>query len=172
MTNIRRAIVLVLPLLLAACGGDGMDDLREFMRTAHADKKPKVEPLPEIKPAESYQYSASQMPDPFSSVNLRPTLAAQHGSGPRPDPNRRREPLEDYPLDSLKMVGTLSRGSQFWAVIAAPDGTVHRVQQGNYLGQNFGRIRGITEDKVDIIELTQTTIGDWVQREAKLAIEE
>jgi type IV pilus assembly protein PilP len=173
MINIRRVVVLVLPLLLlAACGGDGMDDLREFMRTAHADKKPKVEPLPEIKPAESYQYSASAMPDPFSSVNLRPTLAAQKGSGPRPDPNRRREPLEDYPLDSLKMVGTLSRGSQVWAVISAPDGTVHRVQQGNYLGQNFGRIRGITEDKVDIIELTQTTIGDWVQREANLAIEE
>lgn len=168
----RKVSALLLSLLLTACGGDGMDDLREFMRTAHADKKPKVEPLPEIKPAESYQYSASEMPDPFSSVNLRPILTSQRSGGPRPDPNRRREPLEDYPLDSLKMVGTLSRGVQFWAVIAAPDGTVHRVQQGNYLGQNFGRIRGISEEKVEIIELTQTTIGDWVQREANLAIEE
>jgi type IV pilus assembly protein PilP len=172
MIDIRRVIALVLPLALAACGGDGMDDLREFMRTAHADKKPKVDPLPEIRPAESYQYSASALPDPFSTVNLRPILSAQRAGGPRPDPNRRREPLEDYPLDSLKMVGTLSRGAQHWAVIEAPDGTVHRVQTGNYLGQNFGRIRGISEEKVNIVELTQTTIGDWVQREASLAIEE
>ncbi len=172
MINFRSIIPLLVPLLLVACGGDGMDDLREFMRTAHADKKPKIEPLPEIKPAETYQYSATEMADPFASANLRPTLSTKAAGGAQPDPNRRHEPLEDYPLDSLKMVGTLSRGAQVWAVIEAPDGTVHRVQRGNYLGQNFGRIRGITESKLDIIELTQTSIGDWVQRDASLAIDE
>jgi type IV pilus assembly protein PilP len=172
MINIRGLIPLLLPLVLVACGGDGMDDLREFMRTAHADKKPRIEPLPEIKPAESYQYSATELTDPFAASNLRPTLSAKAAGSAQPDPNRRHEPLEDYPLDSLKMVGTLSRGAQVWAVIAAPDGTVHRVQRGNYLGQNFGRIRSITESKLDIIELTQTTIGDWVQRDATLAIDE
>lgn len=169
---LRGLVVGATALILTACGGDGMDDLREFMRTAHADKKPKIEPLPEIKPAESYQYSATDLSDPFAAANLRPTLSAKAAGGAQPDANRRHEPLEDYPLDSLKMVGTLSRGAQVWAVIEAPDGTVHRVQRGNYLGQNFGRIRTISESKLDIIELTQTTIGDWVQRDATLAIDE
>jgi type IV pilus assembly protein PilP len=86
--------------------------------------------------------------------------------------NRRKEPLEDFPLDALKMVGTLSRGKQSWAVIQAPDGTVHRVQKGNYLGQNFGRIKRVSEEKVDLVELVQGAMGEWVEREASLAIQE
>lgn len=170
----RRSILLSLVALslLAGCSSDGLDDLREFVKNAHADRKPRIEPLPEIKPYEAFAYAASDLPDPFSPANLKPQSMQGRLSGPRPDMNRRKEPLEDFPLDALKMVGTLSRGKQSWAVIQAPDGTVHRVQKGNYMGQNFGRITRVTEDKVDLVELVQGAMGEWVEREASLAIQE
>lgn len=170
---IRRALPLVVSLaLLSGCAGDGMDDLRDFVKNAHADRKPKIEPLPEVKPYEAYAYAAADLPNPFSTSNLRPRTAHGKASGPRPDMNRRKEPLEEFPLDGLKMVGTLSRGKQSWAVIQAPDGTVHRVQRGNFMGHNFGRITRISDDRVDLVELHQGPLGDWQEREAVLSIQE
>ncbi len=170
---IRRSLPAVVSLaLLAGCTGDGMDDLRDFVKNAHADRKPKIEPLPEVKPYEAYAYAAADLPNPFSTANLRPQTAHGKASGPRPDMNRRKEPLEDFPLDGLKMVGTLSRGKQSWAVIQAPDGTVHRVQRGNFMGHNFGRITRISDDRVDLVELHQGPLGDWQEREAVLSIQE
>jgi type IV pilus assembly protein PilP len=154
---------------LAGCSSDGLEDLRDFVQNAHADRKPKVEPLPEIKMQETFIYSSANLPDPFAAFNLKPQ-SQQSASGPRPDPNRRKEPLEDYPLDSLKMVGTLTRGKQAWAVIQAPDGTVHRAQVGDHMGQNSGMINKITEEKIDLIELIQGTMGDWIEREANLTL--
>ena len=156
-------------VVLSGCSSDGLEDLREFVKTAYADKKPKVEPLPEIKMQETFIYNAANLADPFASFNLKPQ-GPKSASGPRPDPNRRKEPLEDYPLDSLKMVGTLMRGKQAWAVIQAPDGTVYRAQVGDHLGQNSGMISKITEEKVDLIELIQGTMGDWVERESNLTL--
>ncbi len=168
---IRIGTAAFLVSVLSACGSDGMDDLREFISTAHAGKSPKVEPLPEIKTQEPFAYAAVKLSDPFASFNLRAQEAkADAGSGPRPDMNRRKEPLEEYPLDALKMVGTLSRGKQAWAVIQAPDGTVHRAGLGHHLGQNFGTITRITEEKINLIELVQGTLGDWVEREASVAL--
>ena len=167
----RGGPLLACLLLLGGCGGDGMDDLREFVKNAHADRKPKIEPLPEIKPYEAFAYAAAELPDPFSPANLRPQSAGK-ASGPRPDMNRRKEPLEDYPLDALKMVGTLSRGKLSWGIIQAPDGTVHRVQRGNYIGQNFGRITRVSDEKIDLVEMHQGPLGGWVEREAVLAIQE
>ncbi|MDH3309394.1 MAG: pilus assembly protein PilP [Gammaproteobacteria bacterium] len=154
---------------LAACSSDGLDDLREFVKNAHADKKPRVEPLPDIKMQETFIYNAANLTDPFAAFNLMPQ-GLKSASGPRPDPKRRKEPLEDYPLDSLKMVGTLMRGKQAWAVIQAPDGTVHRAQVGDHLGQNSGMIHKISDEKVDLIELIQGTLGDWIEREANLSL--
>jgi len=170
----KRALSpLVLTLfLLSGCSSDGLDDLRDFIKTAHADRKPKIEPLPEIRPYEAFAYAASDLIDPFSPANLRPQTAQSKLSGPRPDMNRHKEPLEDYPLDSLKMVGTLSKGKQSWGIIQTSDGAVYRVQKGNHLGQNFGRITRVTDEKIDIIELIQGAMGEWVEREAGVAIQE
>jgi type IV pilus assembly protein PilP len=160
-------------VFLTACGGDDLDEVREFVRTAHADKKPKVEPLPEIKTQDTFVYNAASLTDPFASFNLKPTLGGR-GVGPGsvagPDPNRRREPLEEYPLDSLKMVGTLMRGKQAWAIIQAPDGTVHRAKTGDHLGQFSGLVTKVTEEKIDLIELIQGPLGDWIEREANLTL--
>lgn len=169
----KRPLLAILVLgLLAGCSSDGLEDLRDFVKNAHADRKPKVEPLPEIKPYEAFAYAAADLTDPFSPANLKPQSMQGKAGGQGPDLNRRKEPLEDYPLDALKMVGTLSRGKQYWAVIQTPDGGVYRVQKGNYVGQNFGRIKRVTEDKVDLVEKVQGALGEWVEREASLAIQE
>lgn len=165
----RALTVVLLSIAMSACSSDGLEDLREFVKNAYADKKPRVEPLPEIKMQETFIYNSASLPDPFAAFNLKPQ-AQKTASGPRPDPNRRKEPLEDYPLDSLKMVGTLLRGKQAWAVIQAPDGTVHRAQIGDHLGQNSGMINKISEEKVELIELIQGAAGDWVEREANLTL--
>lgn len=158
-------------LLLSGCADDGMDDLRQFVETAHAGRQAKIEPLPEIKTQELFAYGAANLRDPFLAQNLK-AQAGQSGGGPRPDMNRRREPLEEFPLDALKMVGTLQRGKQSWAVIQAPDGTVHRATIGNHMGQNFGAITRITEDRISLVELVQGPLGDWVERESSLALAE
>lgn len=166
-----RCLVFSMAILIAGCGSDGMDDLRQFVKTAHADRKPTVEPIPEMKPYERFIYAASTMVDPFAPFNLKPLgTAASANTGPRPDLNRHKEALEEYPLDSLKMVGTLARGKEVWAVLQAPDGSVHRAQRGNFVGQNFGRVIKITEEKMDLVEIIPGSVGNWVEREASIAI--
>lgn len=173
MTSGKILGSFALCLMLSGCGSDGLEEVREFVKNAHADKKPKVEPLPELKTQESFVYGATGLVDPFSVANLKPqSLGPKGARGPRPDETRRKEPLEDYPLDSLKMVGTLVRGKQAWAIVQAPDGTVHRAKKGDHLGQNFGMVTKVTEEKVDLIELIQSSLGDWVEREANLSLAE
>ncbi len=166
-------MAVFLVVALAGCGSDGLDDLREFAKSAHADKKPRIEPLPEVKPQEVFVYKPDALPDPFAAQNIKPARAKLGGGGEfRPDLNRRKQPLEEFPLDALKMVGTLARGKQTWAVIQAPDGTVHRTKVGDHLGQNFGMVTRVVDEKVDLIELVQGASGDWAEREANLALTE
>lgn len=171
MTKPRKLLMISLfGALLAGCGSDGLDDLREYVKNEHADRKPRVEPLPTVVSFEVYSYSAENLPDPFLLSNLKPQTAK--AAGPRPDLNRRKEPLEDFPLDALKMRGTITRGKTVEAIIVAPDGTVHRVKKGQHAGQNFGMITRISEEKIDLVELIPGALGEWVEREASLAIQE
>lgn len=173
MRHGRTGAVIGLAIMLAGCGSDGLDDLREFAKSAHADRKPRIEPPPEIKTHEVFAYKPDNLPDPFAPQNIRPVrVKAGGGGGPGPDLNRRKDPLEEFPLDALKMVGTLARGKQTWAIVQAPDGTVHRMKIGDHLGQNFGMVTRISDEKVDVIELVQGSSGDWVEREANLALTE
>lgn len=171
MSRALFPLVLVF-ILLSGCSSDGLDDLRDFVKNAHKDRQPKIEPLPEIKPYEAFAYAATDLTNPFSPTNLRPQSLQAKLSGPRPDMNRRKEPLEDFPLDALKMVGTLSKGKQSWGIIQTTEGAVYRVQSGNHLGQNFGRITRVTDDRIDLVELIQGALGEWVEREASIAIQE
>lgn len=163
-------LIIVLGLLLSGCSGDGAADLRQWVEAQRKGRKPRVEPLPEIRTNESFIYTAGNLSDPFAPFNLKPT--GENSGGPQPDMNRRKEPLEDYPLDSLKMVGTLSRGTQSWAVIQAPDGAVYRSKVGDRMGQNFGMVTKITEERINLVELIRNPLGDWIEREANIAIVE
>ncbi len=167
--NYRYVSVLILATALVGCVDQRMDDLRQFVENAHKDRKPRVDPLPRIRPHETFVYTASNLTDPFSVGNLRQQKPAP-GKGLAPDPTRRKEPLEQFPLDALSMVGTLSKGDISWAVIRAPDGTVHRAAAGNYLGQNYGKIVKVSDEKLEITELHQEGNGNWVERQTNLAI--
>jgi len=171
MSLARFYIIILTTLMLIGCAEQRIDDLQRFVENVHKDKKPRVEPLPRIKPHETFIYTASKLSDPFSTGNLaqsQPVAAA--GSGLSPNLARRKEPLEQFPLDSLSMVGTLSRGEAIWAVIRAPDDTIHRAQAGNYLGQNFGEIQKVTDGKLFVNELVSGGNNNWVERKSSIAI--
>lgn len=168
----RSACCLMLAsLLLTACGGEEFQDLRDFVKNAGADLRGKVDPPPEIKQYEPFNYDNSiALPDPF-----KPRKADSKNATPglnQPDMERRREALEEFPLDGLKMVGYLNQGNVGYAVIRAPDNKLHRVKTGNYLGQNFGRITELTDSEIKIKETIQDSTGDWSERISSLQLAE
>ncbi len=162
----------VMCLALTACGGGELDDLHQFTANAHANRKPEIEPLPQILPYRSFAYTAQKSADPFDRENLLPAqaLAGADSDALAPDPNRRKDPLEAFPLDALRMVGTMTRADQVWVVVGAPDATVHHARMGDHVGQNFGIITEIQEDSIAIIERVRDPNGKWIERETGLAI--
>lgn len=168
-------VTLLTPLLLTACtGGDHLDDLRAYVAEVKARKHGRVEPLPEIKPHETFLYQAYDLRDPFAPAPFSQpaTVTATASNGIRPDMNRRREPLEEFPLDTLRMVGTLERDQERWGLVQARDGTVHRLKVGNYIGQNYGKIVAISEQEISLVEIVPDGLGGWTERKAALAINE
>jgi len=158
---------------LAACGGD-MSDLDRFIAETKTKHHGKVDPLPEFPPYESFVYTADSSRDPFKAQTDQSSLAADNTnySGPRPEEARRKEPLESFPIDSLKMVGLLQQSAQTWGLVRDPEGTIHRVQPGNFAGTNHGKIVTVKETKIDIVELVPDGLSGWVQRDAQLAMAE
>jgi type IV pilus assembly protein PilP len=152
--------------LLTACSRS-TDDVTLFVEEQPAGR---VEPLPEIKPAESFAYNAYELRSPFmpSSASDQPDLGSR---GPRPDPNRSREPLEQYSLDTLKMLGTLRFGDQIiCGLLETPDGLVHRVTIGSHLGQAGGVVTNITAEKISILEIVADSLGGYMERHAALEL--
>jgi type IV pilus assembly protein PilP len=161
--------LIALSLSLAGCGGGEYADLQQFVEQSGNDAKGRVEPIPEVKPYEPFEYVAFDLPDPFKPRKIAP---AKGGGENEPDVNRRREPLEAYPLENLKMVGTLNRGPSYYALIKAPDNSVVRVKSGNYMGQNFGMILQVTESEVQLKEILQDTAGEWSERKSTLQLQD
>jgi len=165
---IMRALMLVaLMLVLTACGG-GMRDLDQYVADVKSRQFGQLEPLPEIRPYETFSYDAYELRDPFTPSS--PIMAERRNvtDGLRPDFDRRREPLEAFPLDSLRMVGTLERSDDRFALVRDSTGLVHRVQSGNYIGQNYGKIIGVAEDKIAVLEIIPDGLGGWMERDAAL----
>ncbi|MEW5887801.1 MAG: pilus assembly protein PilP [Pseudomonadota bacterium] len=164
-----RAIALsLLCLTLAACSGEH-EDIKEWMKESTKNLQGRVQPLPEIKVAAIAGYEAADLIDPFQPRKIEPDK--KPGSGIMPDLNRRKEPLEAYPLESLKMVGTLMMGKMVHAVIQA-DKTLHQVKIGNYMGQNFGMVTEISESEVVLKELVQDATGEYTERTSVLQLQE
>jgi len=160
--------------LLTACGGGSMADLDHFIAETKQAHQGKVDPLPEFPEYKNFIYTAEEARDPFRpQIDTSNTVAsADEYAGPRPEATRRREPLESYPVDALKMVGLLQQKSQTWGLVRDPDGTIHRVQPGNYAGQNHGKIIQVSETEIQIVELVPDGLSGWVNREAQLAMAE
>jgi type IV pilus assembly protein PilP len=166
---------LAAALALAGCyGGDKMADLRAYAEDVKARPAKPIDPLPEIRPYETYAYAGSDLRDPFEPPPgaEEVSVAAAEDNGIRPNANRTREPLEAFPLDTLRMVGILERERQLWAIVKASDGAIYRVQEGNYLGQNHGKITRITEQEVDLTEIVPDGLGSWLERPASIALNE
>jgi type IV pilus assembly protein PilP len=166
----RRDLLLAAgTALLAACAGGEFSDLKEFVEQSGQGMRGRVEPLPQVVAYEPMTYDAFDLPDPFQPRMIAPEKTAS-GGGPAPDLTRRKEALEAYPLESLKMVGTLEKARQRWALIKTPDNNLYRVRNGNYMGQNFGVVAMITETSVTLKELIQDTTGSWSERTSTLQL--
>ena len=155
--------------LLAGCGGESHQDLRAWMADQGKNARGRVDPLPQIKPYESFAYNAFDLPDPFKPRKIEPTKGA---SKLAPDLARRKEPLEAYPLESLAMVGTLERNKTTYALVRTPDRDIYQIRAGNYLGQNFGVVTGIGEGEIKLKELIQDGAGDWTERSSTLQLQQ
>ena len=166
----RRAAVLLACLGLVACGGEEHQDLRQWMKESSKDFKGRVPPLPPIKSFPVVAYETADLLDPFNATKIEPERKAG-GGGLKPDLDRRKEPLEAYPLESLKMVGTLIKGKMTHALVQA-DKNLHQVKVGNYMGQNFGIITDISETEIKLKELVPDSLGDYMERTSTLQLQE
>lgn len=162
--------VLLLTVLLAGCGGEEFQDLRDFVKNAGADMRGKVEPPPEVKPYEPFAYdNAAALPDPFKP--RKQETRGNKGAGQnQPDLDRPKEELEDFPLESLRMVGYLQQKGVGYAIIRSAEGKIYRVRAGNYIGLNFGQVQSVSETEMKIKEMVQDSAGDWTERESSLQL--
>ncbi|HEY3486712.1 MAG TPA: pilus assembly protein PilP [Gammaproteobacteria bacterium] len=169
----KRACGKILNLTLAAAllAGGGcsrsMKDLEQYVETTRNKYQGSVEPLPQFEPYQNYVYTAFNSRDPF----IEPTAAPEEDmTAGGPDIKRRKEPLEFFPMDALKMVGILEQKGEIWGLIQDSDGTIHRVQNGNHAGENYGEIIRISEESIQFLEIIPDGLGAWIEREISLSI--
>ena len=159
-------------LLLLGCSQEA--EVKEWMERTKQDTRVVIPKIAEPKTYTPFKYEHKDSVDPFNSVKLSAALAkmrAQSGKGIRPDLERRREPLEQYPLDTIKMVGLLQKPGMTYAILQM-DKLIFQAKVGNYIGQNFGMITNVTDEGMDIKEIVQDAAGEWVERRARLELQE
>jgi type IV pilus assembly protein PilP len=164
-----RHVWLISVVLLAGCAQDEFSDLRAFMAQTGASGQQALEPLPPVKAQVEFNYDPADLPDPFKPRNLKP---GKGGGAFQPDMARPKDPLEQYPLDGLRMVGTLTKGGQIYALVRTPENTLYRVRKGEHMGQNFGLIIAIGDASIELRETVQDGAGDWTESKAVLALQE
>jgi len=170
----RLLLLLLAAMLLGACGrsvtstpGDA-PNLEKWVAEVRNRPAPPLDPLPVMQQFETFEYAAQGLRDPFSNA----FSDQSNGSGPRPDPNRRKQTLEQFPLDSFDMVGTIGSGPGLVALVMAPDKVTYRVRPGVYMGQNDGRVTGVFADRIELVELVPDGAGGWLERPASIALED
>jgi type IV pilus assembly protein PilP len=163
-------------VVLAGCAS-GLDDLRQWVVTERQNAVPRVTPISEPKPYSPLAYSEGAAADPYGSQRLTMALRRDSvGSSSStaliaPELNRRKEPLEAYPLDAMTMVGSLDRGGRRVALVKV-DNLLHQVRTGNYLGQNYGLVTKVSEQDVTLREIVQDAAGEWIERVTTLQLQE
>lgn len=166
---ISPAVLCAAALAVALCGCSSRDaDLSQFITQTKQEQPTGVKPLPEVKPYESFVYAAQSLRSPFVPGGS----GAGGVPGLRPDSHRNREFLEQFALDTLKMVGTLQMGGKNYGLVQTRDGLVHRVLPGNYLGQNDGHVTAVTASKINVTEIVPDGLGGYMERPAALTLNE
>ncbi len=183
-TNKYLKVIICLSVItiFSGCVSRDIGDLESQISELMGRPGGRIEPLPEIKPYEAYAYQSGKIDahNPFklfyviAPPKVEESLAdnALTEEMEREIVNRNREELEQYELDSLRMVGTIENDSNNWAVVLDPDGVIHRVGVGNYLGLNIGKVINIFEDRIELREIIQDSSGRWEEREAAIALVE
>jgi type IV pilus assembly protein PilP len=177
MSDKSTAALVLAALALVGCAGSEQEELQAWMTAQRQQTKPKVEPIPEPKRYIPQAYTEQAAIDPFSNQKLAQALKRESTQSAAstaliaPELNRRKEPLEGYPLDAMSMVGSLVKQGQPVALLKV-DNLLYQVRPGNYLGQNYGRISKIGETEVVLRELVQDASGEWVERTATLQLQE
>jgi type IV pilus assembly protein PilP len=158
-------------IMLTSCSQD-MSDLQTFIDQTKSAHVGSVKPIPQFKPYESFSYSAADLRDPFVATVDVDENETTKKSLLDPNNTRPKQPLEQFSLDSLRMVGILEQGNNLWGLIEDPQKVVHRVQVGNYMGQNEGRVTSISESEIYLVEIVPDGIGGFIERDASIAIGE
>lgn len=177
MTTKAAVTAFSLALLVSACGSSGQDELQQWMSQQRAETKPKVQPIPEPKKFTPQAYTQESSTDPFSNQKLTQALKRESSQSTSnaalvaPELARRKEPLESFPLDSMKMVGSMVKEGKPVALVRV-DNLLYQVRLGNYLGQNFGKIVKVGETEVVLREIVQDAAGEWIERTATLQLQE
>lgn len=169
------AAALSAALGLVACGDANLWELQGYVDDVKKRRPPPLEPVPQVKQVENFLYEPDGRRSPFvmdeqSAEEILPDIAGT--SGLAPDPLRPKEALERYSLDSLRMVGTLDQNDSTWGLITSPDGILHRVAVGNYLGKNHGRVISIGPRSIQLIELVNQGLNEWVEEQASIRLPE
>jgi type IV pilus assembly protein PilP len=154
---------------LSACGGAD-DDLRAYIDTVKARPGGRIEPLPPVEPAPTFAYEAGVRRSPFMPDAPQRRVSNDPNSVDGPDRNRPREFLEQFSLDTLRMVGTLSRANASYGLVQTRDGLVHRVTVGNHMGQNYGRITAISDSEIQLVEIISDGLGGFLERPAAIGL--
>lgn len=168
--NVKLGLAVFAALALSGCGSGNMSDLEDYVASVKQRKPGPIEPLPEIKQVETFVFEPGDRRDPFVPDTQGAEGEAAAGGGLAPDPLRRKEELEQYSLDSLKMVGTLEQDDTVWGLVETPEGTLYRVRPGNYVGQNNGQITRITEEEIELTEIISDGSNEWRERPAAIAL--
>ena len=170
--QLKGASTLLAALLLAGCGDSDVREVRTWMEETKAQTKPAVKPLPAPKEFVPYAYNQGHAVDPFNAEKLAgPGAMPQAPNAQQPDLDRPRETLENYPLDTMRMVGMMQKDGVGFALVQI-ERSVYRIRAGQRLGQNFGQVRRVTPVAVEIREMVQDAGGDWVERISKLELQE
>ena len=166
----KKLLVLLASIVLAACAAGDHEDLRAWMDSVAQEARPNLEPLPVVEPYEPVLYEVANTVDPFTLAKMG-SDEKKGGGGLRPDLDRPKEPLEMYPLETLKYVGVMTRKKVSYAIVQI-DSALHQVKIGNYVGQNFGVVVGVSESEITLRELVQDSAGDWVERTSTLMLQD
>ena len=171
---IRITLALATSVLLASCD-QGLGDLQQFAQQIKGQPPGRIEPIPEFQPYQNFEYTSHDLRDPFKLVDFRrpeenPEDIELTATGLRPDIDRVREPLEEFPLDTLRLKGSVTKDGIKWGLIFAPDNTVHRVLEGNYMGQNHGRIITVSDEIIELTEIVPDGLGNYIERSSAVAL--